>query len=276
MNPSKRIPCDTRYHKTTTWVAPPMGAGLDNVIEQWFRFWAGFQFSRHVIDIKRGGIYPRTPHFEGAAYHDEVHRGPRSEMRNNWSAFLGPDVDSTTMLDSYAISVVDPFIRSRNVTRGINATALKLFQTECESAAELLMLGIDMTDVIDGFDLLKQDFNSYQRPGLQHVDPPAGNHAESLRKISAPELVDVRRSNAIHRNIAGSDNPLQTSNHSTCDSLSIGRISLSDDPKTSQAADESIASLSRDAPLGGEQVRDEEEEGFGLKRSYFKKNIGRI
>jgi hypothetical protein len=80
------------------------------------RFWAQFQFSLHVIDIKRGGIFPRTSHFTEAA--EDVSRGPRSEPHNSWSAFLGPDVDSTTMLESYPISVVDPFIRSKVRTCG--------------------------------------------------------------------------------------------------------------------------------------------------------------
>lgn len=71
------------------------------------RFWAQFQFSRHVIDIKRGGIYTRVPHFVGAADYEDVPRGPPSET------LLGPDVDSTTMLEKYPISVVDPFIRSK-------------------------------------------------------------------------------------------------------------------------------------------------------------------
>ncbi|KAG1733875.1 uncharacterized protein EDB91DRAFT_1147733 [Suillus paluster] len=153
---SKRIPCDVRYCKATMWVAPPIGA-LDNLVEQWFRFWAHFQFSSHVIDIKRGGVFPRIPHFEEAAEPDSVSRGPRSETRNNWSAILGPDVDSTTMLERYSIAVVDPFIRSKNVTKGISAEALHKFRAECKSAVELLKIGVHMTDIIDGFDLLKQD-----------------------------------------------------------------------------------------------------------------------
>ncbi|KAG2336634.1 hypothetical protein BDR05DRAFT_106108 [Suillus weaverae] len=116
-NSSKRIPCDTRYRKPTTWIAPRIDS-LDNLVEQWFRFWAQFQFSRHVIDIKRGGIFPRILYFEEAAEPDHVSRGPRSEPHNSWSAFLGPDVDSTTMSESYPISVVDPFIRSKVRTCG--------------------------------------------------------------------------------------------------------------------------------------------------------------
>jgi hypothetical protein len=44
-----------------------------------------YPFLRHVTNIKWGGIYHHIPHFEGAAYNDEVHRGPRSETQN-WSA----------------------------------------------------------------------------------------------------------------------------------------------------------------------------------------------
>lgn len=167
-NSSKRVPCDTRYRKPTTWVAPHIDV-LDNLVEQWFRFWAEFQFSRHVIDIKRGGIFPRIPHFEEAAQPDYGSRGPRSEPNNGWSTFLGPDVDSRTMLESYPISVVDPFIRSKNVTRGINAQALHMFQAECTGAVELRKLGTDMTDIIDGFDMLKQDYNGHLTARLQQT-----------------------------------------------------------------------------------------------------------
>lgn len=196
-----------------TWVAPRVDT-LDNLVAQWFRFWAQFQFSRHVIDIKRGGIFPRIPHFEEVTKPGHVSRGPRSEPHNSWSGFLGPDVDSTTMLESYPISVVDPFIRSRNVTKGINAQALDMFQAECTSAVELLRLGTDMTDIIDGFDMLKQDYNGCWTAMLQQS-----------RK----------------------DQPAAVEAH--------GRISLSD---TLESSDTSKG-----------QIRDEE--GFGLKPSYFQK-----
>jgi hypothetical protein len=77
------------------------------------RFWAQFQFSHHVIDIKRGGIFPRIPHFEEVTKPGHDSQGPRSEPHDSWSALLGPDVDSTTMLERHPISVVDPFIRSK-------------------------------------------------------------------------------------------------------------------------------------------------------------------
>lgn len=96
----------------------------------WLRFWAQFQFSRHVIDIKRGGIFPRIPHFEEAAEPDYDSRGPRSEPNNGWSTFLGPDVDSRTMLESYPISVVDPFIRSK----------VRMCGNRCLSSSDLFAL----------------------------------------------------------------------------------------------------------------------------------------
>jgi hypothetical protein len=99
----------------------PGGASIFHLVTETsslLRFWAQFQFSRHVIDIKRGGIFPRIPHFEGATKPGHVSRGPRSEPHNSWSAFLGPDVDLTTMLESYPISVIDPFIRSKVRTCG--------------------------------------------------------------------------------------------------------------------------------------------------------------
>lgn len=135
-----------------------------------------------------------------------------------------------------------------------------------------------MTDVIDRFDLIQEDFNRYQKAGLQNVNPPAGSHtmaeAESLREINDTTLVDVLKFNAIHhRKPPELDDPFQTNNHSEGDALSVGRIALSDALESSRVADRTIASPPRDAPLArAEQVRDEGEEGFGLKRSYFKNN----
>ncbi|KAG1803455.1 hypothetical protein EV424DRAFT_1544870 [Suillus variegatus] len=232
-NSSKRIPCDTRYRKPTTWVAPHIDV-LDNLVEQWFRFWAQFQFSRHVIDIKRGGIFPRIPHFEEAAEPDYDSRGPRSEPNNGWSTFLGPDVDSRTMLESYPISVVDPFIRSKNVTRGINAQALHMFQAECADAVELRKLGTDMTDIIDGFDMLKQDYN-----GLLKAEEVDAIPDWSLVSRQPPESIDVLRCRDLKRDDPSVD----------------GRI-LSDTLESSH--------------IPNEQIRDSEE-GFGLKPSYFHK-----
>lgn len=186
-NSSKRIPCDTRYRKPITWVAPRIDS-LDNLVEQWFRFWAQFQFSRHVIDIKRGGIFSRISHFEEAAESDHVSRGPQSEPHNSWLAFLGPDVDSTTMLESYPISVVDPFIRSKNVTRSINAQALSMFQDECAGAVELLKLGTDMTDIIDGFDMLKQDYNGHWTARLQRSRKDLHGQTATVLKAHAKEV----------------------------------------------------------------------------------------
>ncbi|KAG0695844.1 hypothetical protein DFH29DRAFT_953669 [Suillus ampliporus] len=255
-NSLKRIPCDVRYCQPTTWVAPPMGA-LDNVVEQWFRFWAHFQFSSHVIDIKRGGVFPRIPHFEEAAEPDRVSRDSRSETRNNWSAFLGPDVDSTTMLERYSISVVDPFIRSKNVTKGINAEALHMFHVECKSTVELLKRGVDMVDIIDGFDLLKQDSNGYSTPAESPL-----KEVKTLELAHGEEVDVIPHWNLVLRQLPGSNNGLRPSRHSKPkrDSLSVGgRIPLSDTLESSHIAN------------GSKQIRDDDE-GFGLKKSYFEKN----
>jgi hypothetical protein len=245
-NPSKRISCDTRYRKPTTWVAPCVDA-LDNLIEQWFRFWAQFQFPLHVIDIKRGGIFPRIPHFEGATKHGHVSRGPRSESHNNWSAFLGPDVDSTAMLESYPISVVDPFIRSKNVTQGINAQALHMFQDECTSAVELLQLGTDMTDIIDGFDMLKQDYDRHRTAMLQQSRKDPHDQPAAVLKTPMEEVDVIPHWNRQPPALASKRNGPSVD----------GRIS-SDTLESSHTAKE--------------QPRDEV--GFGLKPSYFQKTRG--
>ncbi|KAG2127988.1 hypothetical protein DEU56DRAFT_819796 [Suillus clintonianus] len=199
-NSSKRIPCDTRYRKPTAWATPRMDA-VDNLVEEWFRFWAHFQFSRHVIDIKRGGVFPRIPHFEGAAQSDHVSRRLRSELHNSWSAVLGPDVDSMSMLERYPISVVDPFIRSKNVTRNINAQALHMFQAECTSAVGLLERGVDMADIIDGFDMLKQDLSGHRMARLQQSrkDPPFRTPAESpLSEVRTFNVAHLQKLDAIY------------------------------------------------------------------------------
>ncbi|KAG1856546.1 hypothetical protein C8R48DRAFT_718513 [Suillus tomentosus] len=251
-NSSKRIPCDTRYRKPTTWVAPHIDV-LDNLVEQWFRFWAEFQFSRHVIDIKRGGIFLRIPHFEEAAEPDYDSRGPRSEPNSGWSTFLGPDVDSRTMLESYPISVVDPFIRSKNVTRGINAQALHMFQAECAGAVELRKLGTDMTDIIDGFDMLKQDYNGHLTARLQQTrrDP----HGQSATVLKAEEVDAIPDWSLVSRQPPESIDVLRYRDLKRDDQSVDGRI-LSDTLESSH--------------IPNEQIRDSEE-GFGLKPSYFHK-----
>ncbi|KAG1883761.1 hypothetical protein F4604DRAFT_1736199 [Suillus subluteus] len=252
-NPSKRIPCDTRYRKPTTWVAPRIDS-LDNLVEQWFRFWAQFQFSRHVIDIKRGGIFPRISHFEETAEPDHVSRGPRSEPHNSWSAFLGPDVDSMTMLESYPISVVDPFIRSRNVTRGINAQALRMFQDECAGAVELLKLGTDMTDIIDGFDMLKQDYNGHWTARLQRSRKDLHGQSATVLKAHAKEVDAIPHWNLVSRQPPESADALRHKDSK--------RNDLSVDGSSSDSLEPSH--------IANEQIRDDEE-GFGLKSSYFQK-----
>ena len=82
----------------------------------------GYPSSRPVINIKRGGIYPRIPHSE-AAYHGEVRQGSRFETRNNWSLMfivestkyhvaaniLWLNMPSHTILTGYtALQVVSP------------------------------------------------------------------------------------------------------------------------------------------------------------------------
>jgi hypothetical protein len=132
-----------------------------------------------------------------------------------------------------------------------------MFQSECEHAVELLHLGVDMTDIIDGFDLLKQNFE-----------------AESLRRIDAkiqtsPLSDDVK----FNANPPETDGPRQISNHpKRNNSLSIGRIPLSNTFESSRIGDKTNGSPPRDVSVGDEQVRDDEEEGFGLRPSYFKKN----
>jgi hypothetical protein len=253
-NPSKRIPCDTRYHKPTMWAAPRVDS-LDNLIEQWFRFWAQFQFSLHVIDIKRGGIFPRISHFTEAA--EDVSRGPRSEPHNSWSAFLGPDVDSTTMLESYPISVVDPFIRSKNVTRGINAEALRMFQAECADAVELLKLGTDMTDIINGFDILKREFKGHWTTRLQQSRKDL--HDQSATVLNAHAEFDA----IPHWNLV-SRQP-----HALAGVLRH-KDSRRNDPSVDGQISSSTSDTLESSHIANEQIRDDEE-GFGLKPSYFQK-----
>lgn len=132
-----------------------------------------------------------------------------------------------------------------------------MFQSECEHAVELLHLGVDMTDIIDGFDLLKQNFEAESR--LRRIDV----------QIQTSPLADDLKFNANSPKI---DGPPQISNHPKHNNeLSIGRIPLSDALESSRIGDETNVSPRRDVPVVDEQVRDDEEEGFGLRPSYFKK-----
>jgi len=98
-----------------------------------------------------------------------------------------------------------------------------------------------MMDVIDGFSLIRQDFDRYGGTGPGHVSAASG----------APKLADVvQKFNAIDHSPEGP-----------------GWMPLSDALESSHVADGSDSSPLRDAP---QQVRGDEEEGFGLKKSYYR------
>lgn len=213
-----------------------------------------------MIDIKRGGISPRISHSEEAAEPDHASRGSRSEPYNSWSAFLSPDVDSTTMLESYPISVVDPFIRSKNVTRGINAQALRMFQAECAGAVKLLELGTDMTDIIDGFDMFKQDYNGHCTARLQRSRKDLYGQSATVLKAHAEEVDVIPHWNLASRQLPELADVLQHRDSKRNDLSVDGQISSSDTLESSHIANG--------------QIKDDEE-GFGLKSSYFRKT-GRV
>lgn len=119
-----------------------------------------------------------------------------------------------------------------------------MFQAECTSAIELLKLGTDMTGIIDGFDMLKQEYNGHRTAMLQpsqkdsHNQPAAG--LEALM-----EEVNVMP----HWNLVSRQPPVLH-----MDSQRNGRWISSSHTTEEQTNDE---------------------EGFGLKPSYFQKKTRR-
>lgn len=162
------------------------------------------------------------------------------------------------MLESYPISVVDPFIRSKNVTRGINAQALRMFQAECAGAVKLLELGTDMTDIIDGFDMFKQDYNGHCTARLQRSRKDLHGQSVTVLKAHAEEVDVIPHWNLASRQLPELADVLQHRDSK--------RNDLSVDGTSSDTLESSH--------IANGQIKDDEE-GFGLKSSYFRKT-GRV
>lgn len=120
-----------------------------------------------------------------------------------------------------------------------------MFQAECTSAIELLKLGTDMTGIIDGFDMLKQEYNGHRTAMLQqsqkdsHNQPAAGLEALMEEVNVMPHWNLVSRQPPVLRHMDSKRNGRWISSSHTTE----------------------------------EQTNDEE--GFGLKPSYFQKKTHR-
>lgn len=128
-----------------------------------------------------------------------------------------------------------------------------MFQAECADAVELRKLGTDMTDIIDGFDMLKQDYNGRLTARLQQTrrDP----HGQSATVLKAEEVDAIPDWSLVSRQPPESIDVLRCRDLKRDDPSVDGRI-LSDTLESSH--------------IPNEQIRDSEE-GFGLKPSYFHK-----
>jgi hypothetical protein len=126
-----------------------------------------------------------------------------------------------------------------------------MFQAECTSAVELLKLGTDITDIIDGFDMLKQDYNEHWTVMLQQSRKNPYDQPAAVVKAHVEEVDVIPHWNLVSRQLPVLRHMDSKRNGPFVD----GRVPSSDTPESSHTAKE--------------QTRDEE--GFGLKPSYFQK-----
>ncbi|KAF8816415.1 Nucleotidyltransferase, partial [Phlegmacium glaucopus] len=91
---------DVRFNSAKDWVPPPL-PDFDTLLCSWFSFWINFPYDTESISIRHGGTIPRT--FKSKAP-------------------IPP------------ISVMDPFIVSKNVSTSISKRTLERFKSECSSA----------------------------------------------------------------------------------------------------------------------------------------------
>jgi len=135
--------CDLRFN----WTGAPIPANNQistaELFADWFRFWAEFDPSRQMVDIRLGGIIARVPSEvmpveevgkESVAPHTPE-QGPFKPTscvyKQNLSLY---DAKTLAIWESQAICVVDPFILVRNVARNISESVFDRFQEECRLA----------------------------------------------------------------------------------------------------------------------------------------------
>ncbi|KAF9473471.1 Nucleotidyltransferase [Pholiota conissans] len=98
---------DTRFRKLESYT-PPIEPDVDVLLLKWYQFWAAYPYDIQCASIRHGAFLPRDSPLI-AEFGDTKKPAP--------------------------ICVLDPFIRTKNVTVGITKKVLHKFRKECESAA---------------------------------------------------------------------------------------------------------------------------------------------
>ncbi|KAF8191370.1 hypothetical protein BJ912DRAFT_964118 [Pholiota molesta] len=98
---------DVRFRKLRDYT-PPVEPDVDTLLLKWFQFWLNFPFDEKCASIRHGAF---------------VDRG--SPLLSEFTEKKPPS----------PVCVVDPFIRSKNVTAQVSKKVLERFKDECEKAA---------------------------------------------------------------------------------------------------------------------------------------------
>jgi len=107
---------DVRFHSAKDWVVPPL-PDFDALLRSWFSFWIKFPYESQSISIRDGGIVPRVIPVQSTS---------KKKKKKPQQQAIAP------------ISVMDPFIVTRNVTNSISIQTLVQFKAECEKATAQL------------------------------------------------------------------------------------------------------------------------------------------
>ncbi|KAL4063671.1 hypothetical protein J3A83DRAFT_4283989 [Scleroderma citrinum] len=124
-----RLWCDVRFRPVTAQDCyPPLP--VEETFADWLHFWGhAFDFEHHSIDIKDGGVHPRP---------DAMMQSDAPRLSN-------------------VVCVVDPFIRSRNVTRSVGHDTLDMLRTECRLTLDVVRTRrLPMSTIISGYGSLQR------------------------------------------------------------------------------------------------------------------------
>ncbi|KAF8634022.1 hypothetical protein AX17_004287 [Amanita inopinata Kibby_2008] len=126
------IACDVRFHRTR-YYRVSSEVKLGDLMREWFRYW-GFEhhFASQTLSIRHGGMILRSPEcintsglasIDAAALSATKEVGlSADEINEQWSRHL--------------VCVIDPFIRTKNVTASIGKRCLSQFQASCREVCE--------------------------------------------------------------------------------------------------------------------------------------------
>jgi len=211
---TNRVACDVRFRMATVdEVRPPLD--LRAIMLDWFHFWGHeYEFKDTMIDVKEGGVHPRpsivepppadnqVPSFDGVDGKlfglkrgdvtgrpaNEFGRLPEQDDDPSSPDSAKKECDS---LDEYPpddnlnpttfqgpICVVDPFIRSKNVTKNISGEIVKQFRAACQVARDQADKDVPMDNIIQGFDA----FKDLREPLVHLPEAPAGLFNTSMAR----------------------------------------------------------------------------------------------